>query len=274
MKWHEIWSDDWDTDPSDETLIITSSSDYPFSVVERSNEYDYTAVNREEGYYYQPHYRIPLREFGAIIQGQHYDININTITPVQADGIYLKITTIRRSGVNKGDIIYLFDDVNDKIYEFVVTYVENRVSFYVMPHVKSGNPWQYFKNESGMNWLDVCNLSVRYIDTENPNNDRDAQLFFRRKNEDIPSYAEKVGKNKYLWRNVLRVGDMDIQELPEYAYANDAFYVTKEINFFLKRQDPQGWNGLYCKDGFPNDIPGNIKSESNYIYKEEREIIC
>lgn len=274
LKWHEIWSDDWDADPSDDTLIITSSSDYPFSVVERSNEYDYTAVNREEGYYYQPHYRIPLREFGAIIQGQHYDININTITPVQADGIYLKITTIRRSGVNKGDIIYLFDDVNDKIYEFVVTYVENRVSFYVMPHVKSGNSWQYFKNESGMNWLDVCNLSVRYIDTENPNNDRDAQLFFRRKNEDIPSYAEKVGKNKYLWRNVLRVGDMDIQELPEYAYANDAFYVTKEINFFLKRQDPQGWNGLYCKDGFPNDIPGNIKPESNYIYKEEREIIC
>ena len=67
---------------------------------------------------------------------------------------------------------------------------------------------------------------------------------------------------------------MNIKDLPEYAYANDAFYITKEINFFLRRQDPQGWNGLYCKDGFPNDIPGNIKPESNYIYKEEKEIIC
>jgi hypothetical protein len=279
FKWNEIWSDDWDANPKDETLIITKTGDdgdYPFSVIEKDRpiDIDDSATNREEGYYYQPHYRIPLREFGPIVQGQHFDININTIVPVQADAIYLKITTVRRSGVDKGDIIYLFDDKNDKIYEFVVTYVENRVSFYVIPRVKEGNPWQKFNEQSDMNWLDVCNLSVPYIDDENPDKNREAQLFFRRKNEDIPSYAEKVGKNKYLWRNVLRVGDMDTQELPEYAYANDAFYVTNEINFFLKRQDPNGWNGLYCKEGFPNDIPGNIKPESNYIYKEDKEIIC
>ena len=273
LTYHEIWSDDWDAmpdEPDNGRLIGESGS---FSILE--GEYsDEWIKNRHEGYYYQPHYRIPLREFGAIVQGQHFDININAIVPVQADAIYLKITTIRRSGVDKGDIIYLFDDKNDKVYEFVVTYVENRVSFYVIPRVKEGNPWKKFNEQSGMNWLDVCNLSVPYIDDENPNKNREAQLFFRRKNEDIPSYAEKVGKNKYLWRNVLRVGDMNTQELPEYAYANDAFYVTNEINFFLKRQDPNGWNGLYCKEGFPNDIPGNIKKESNYIYKEEKEVIC
>lgn len=273
LTYHEIWSDDWDAtpdEPDNGTLIGKSDA---FSVLEGKYS-DEWLENRHEGYYYQPHYRVPLREFGAIVQGQHFDVNINSIVPVQADGIYLKITTIRRSGVDKGDIIYLFDDKNSKIYEFIVTYVENRVSFYVIPYVKEGNPWEKFMNESGMNWLDVCNLSVPYIDNQNPDDNREAQLFFRRKNEDIPDYAEKVGKNKYLWRNVLRVGDMDVQELPEYAYANDAFYVTKEINFFLKRQDPQGWNGLYCKDGFPNDIPGNVKQESNYIYKEDKEIIC
>lgn len=273
LTYHEIWSDDWDAMPDkpDNGRLIGESGSFSVLEGEYSDEF---LENRHEGYYYQPHYRIPLREFGAIVQGQHFDININTIVPVQADAIYLKITTIRRSGVDKGDIIYLFDDKNDKVYEFVVTYVENRVSFYVIPRVKEGNPWQKFNEQSGMNWLDVCNLSVPYIDDENPNKNREAQLFFRRKNEDIPSYAEKVGKNKYLWRNVLRVGDMNTQELPEYAYANDAFYITNEINFFLKRQDPNGWNGLYCKEGFPNDIPGNIKKESNYIYKEEKEVIC
>lgn len=271
IKYHEIWSDDWDATPTNITSDDIQDGYFSVKLWEGT---DGRAMSRGEGYFYQPHYRIPLREFGEIVQGQHFDININTITPVQADGIYIRITTKRRSGVNKGDLIYLFDDKNDKIYDFVVTYVENSVSFYVTPYVKEGNPWQKFNEVSGLNWLDVCNLSVPHIDNENPNNNKEAELFFRRKNEEIPLYAEKVGKNKYLWRNVLRVGDMNIKDLPEYAYANDAFYITKEINFFLRRQDPQGWNGLYCKDGFPNDIPGNIKPESNYIYKEEKEIIC
>ena len=267
FTWNEIWSDDWDADPSNTGgHFITGDGDFPFSVTEETLD-DYTVTQRHEGYFYQPHYRIPLREFGAIIQGQHYDVNINKIEPVQADAIYLKIVTKTRSGVNKGDIIYLFDDKNNKIYDFIVTYVENKISFYVMPYVKEGNPWQIFNSKSQLNWLDICNLAV-------PNDDGEIKLYFRIKNEEIPLYAEKVGKNKYLWREVLKPGNMDIKNLPEYAYSNNAFYISNEINFFLKRQDPQGWNNLYYEDGFPNDIPGNIKKESNYIYKEEKEVIC
>lgn len=77
-----------------------------------------------------------------------------------------------------------------------------------------------------------------------------------------------------MWRDVLKPGDKDIVNLPEYAYANDSFYITNEINFFLKRQDPQGMNNLYCDDGFPNDISGNIKKESNYFYRKENEVVC
>ena len=269
FRWNEIWSDDWDAKPSNEDHVITDKTDkgdFPFSVTEETLDDD-TVTQRHEGYFYQPHYRIPLREFGAIIQDQHYDVNINKIEPVQADAIYLKIVTKTRSGVNKGDIIYLFDDKNNKVYDFIVTYVENKVSFYVMPYVKEGNPWQIFNSKSQLNWLDICNLAV-------PDDNGEIKLYFRIKNEEIPPYAEKVGKNKYLWREVLKPGNMDIQNLPEYAYSNNAFYISNEINFFLKRQDPQGWNNLYYENGFPNDIRGNIKKESNYIYKEEKEIIC
>lgn len=263
LQWHEIWSDDWDADPDDTSRVITPTSDFPFSVVEDEIATDTTPTNRPEGYYYQPHYRVPMREFGAIIQGRHLDIPIKSIIPIQADGIYLKITALRSSNVSVGDIVYLFDDENNKKYDFVVTYLENRISFYVSPR----SNWADFNSESSMNWLDVANLAK-------PDENGKSKLCFRRKNEEIPSYAINVGKNKYLWRNVLKPGNMDIQNLPEYAYANDAFYITEEVNFYLRRQDPQGWNGLYCKDGFPNDIYGNIRPESNYIYKEEREIIC
>lgn len=267
ITYHDIWSDDWDYTP---TNISSDDIQDGFFSVKTYTGNDDQATWRPEGYYYQPHYRVPVREFGAIIQAQHYDVNVKSVTPVQADGIYLKITCLRSSNVSVGDTIYLFDDENNNRYEFVVTYLENRISFYISPKTsgKTGeNVWAKFKTESGMNWLDVANLTT-------PDENGDAKLCFRRKNEDIPNYAVKVCNNKYLWRNVLKPGDMNIQNLPEYAYSNDAFYITSEINFFLRRQDPQGWNGLYCKDGFPNDIYGNIQSESNYFYKEESEVIC
>lgn len=274
ITYHEIWSDDWDAKPKLSNNVTLDNPNPYFSIITLYGNIEDRAKNRPEGYYYQPHYRIPLREFSAVIQGQHYDINIKSIEPVQADGMYIKIKTIRKTSINRGDVIYLFDNKGNKLYDFVVTYIENPITFYVLPNVKDGNPWSKFSVSTHMNWLDVCNLAVPYKDEENPDNNRDRLLFFRKKNEEIPPYAVQVGKNKYLWRNVLNVGDDDIQELPEYAYANNAFYITKEINFFLKRQDPNNWNGLYCKESFPNDIPGNIMKESNYIYKEEKEVIC
>lgn len=273
LHWHEIWADDWDAVPdSDNDInfiypVDGIFGDQSFAVIEDFNQDDFYPTYRPEGYYYQPHYRVQLREFGSIEQDGHFDISINTISPVQADAIYLRIASVRRSGVSKGDIVLLCDDKNSKVYEFIVTYVENSVSFYVLPYTKGNNPWYDFRQKSGMNWLDICNLCVPDINGE-------IKLNFRVKNPDIPSYAVKVGKNKYLWRGVLKPGNSETNELPEYAYSNNAFYITKEVNFFLKRQDPHGWNDLYCKNGFPNDISGKVSPESKYSYKEESEAIC
>lgn len=271
ITYHEIWSDDWDAVPNDPTDggKIIYKEDY-FSIVEKKGN-DGQATWRPEGYYYQPHYKFAIREFGNLIQSNHYDIMIKKIEPIQINGIFLKIDCKRNNNVSIGDIIYLFDDENNTRYEFVVSYLSNKTSFCVTPKINPSNgdrnPWKIFHDESGLNWLEVVNLVT-------PDENGKSKLCFRRNNPDIPSYAVRVGKNKYLWRNVLKSGDMGAQNLTEYAYSNDAFYITNEINFFLRRQDPQGINGLYCKYAFPNDIYGNIQKESNYVYKEESEIIC
>lgn len=263
LTYHEIWSDDWDAfplNPSDGKLLTNGNG--PFSVIEKTVADNYT-TDRPEGYYYQPHYMIQVKELGQNEQGQHYPLPIKEISVSRLNGLYIKIVTTRSVNVNKGDIIGLFDG-NGKIYKFVISYKENRTTYLLSPYYPYSNKksWETFFNESGMNWLDVVNLSLKN------------ELIFRKINENIPSYATQVGQNKYIWRKVLSVGDMDAAELPEYDYANNAFYITKEINFFLKRQDPKGWNHLYCSDGFPNDISGKNMTVSNYEYMKETQSIC
>ena len=50
--------------------------------------------------------------------------------------------------------------------------------------------------------------------------------------------------------------------------------VMQQINFFLKRQDPFGYNGLYTSESSPNDIFGNVKEENIYEYKDETNVVC
>ena len=58
---------------------------------------------------------------------------------------------------------------------------------------------------------------------------------------------------------------------------NESFYINKDINFYLKRQDTNGGSGLYSgaiEDSFPQDIIGNNLEMSNVEYKEESEMSC
>lgn len=102
------------------------------------------------------------------------------------------------------------------------------------------------------------------------------KYIIRLRNIDIPQYAYEVGGNSniFIWRDILSVGDKDANELIEYPFANGHFYVNKDINFFLKRQDPFGYNGLYSSKLSPNDVFGNVKKENIYEYKDETNIVC
>lgn len=61
-----------------------------------------------------------------------------------------------------------------------------------------------------------------------------------------PNYAKLCeGAKKFVWRNILPpsnwVQDNDLYDMP---FANGRFYIEKNVNFFLKRQDPDGKYGL------------------------------
>ena len=96
-----------------------------------------------------------------------------------------------------------------------------------------------------------------------------------RKNTDIPSYATRIKRhNTFLWREILKGSNKDATSIPDYVFANGCFYINKGINFYLRRQDPEGKNGLYQSEISPNDVYGKIIKNSNYEYKDEEHILC
>ena len=250
FTFHEMEGDD-------NTYVVKTDSgeidkDSRFStgfVIETWTEEQYP---RSEGYYYQPHYRIPMYEYGSIIQGSHFDIPVNKAQPVQQGGLYIAITSKVKHDCAQGNIIYICDDLSGTTYKSKVVYVKSKLTFYM-------------KTVDGFNWADMCQMI------------KDGRLQIRRNNRDIPFYAVKVGANTYLWREILKPGNDKVQDLEEYIFSNKSFYVNKNINFYLRRQDPNGLYGLLANDAdyVVPDLEGTkLDNSVADTYVEEDEAEC
>lgn len=283
----EITSDDYskiDTPATFETSYTNGSN---YQTKQGSAVSDNPCI-RPEGYYYQPHYEIKLRDLSDVQQASHVDLKIKSVKPIQYDNILLRVVTTLSHNLSVGNKVYLCDDMNDVWFVFDVVNVENRTTFSIFPSdgwdglkTKSSTPTskdvdiinlmrdlteRAVKYDTPLTWFNICNMLL--------SEEKNTKLALRRVNINIPSYAQYVGGNRFVWRNIIRAGEMGSDNIPEYPYTNDAFYINKEINFFLKRQDPHGYFGLYARNNYPNDISGENKKESNYIYKDESEVTC
>lgn len=261
----DIITDDYDIpDTSQDTgfnveIYNYTSKDCTYKTNDGSELYSF---QKPEGYYYKPHYNIPIKSFGSLKQSHHEEILIQSAIPIQSNGIFIKITTKMRSNCKSGDIIFVCDDENGIWYKTEVVYVINRLSFYINHQlINTSNNKPINKS-----WLNTCELI---------NNGR---YSIRRMNVEIPNYAFRIGNNQFLWRNIINIGEVS-STLPEYLFTNNTFYINKKVDFFLKRQDPHKNNsvGLYTgniANSFPQDVAGISTIASNYEYKEESEMKC
>ena len=269
--------------------IITDDYDLGGFVCD-ANELDVANIIRKEGYYYKAHYPVKVREFGAMRQGSHKEITVASCKPKQANGMFIEVVSTLRSGVTSGSIVYLYDTENNnkKVAELTVNSVQSSVRFLLNTmkredtnyisifDIVQGLLYSQRNVQKGEKWINANGLEEIAEEDMQVNDYSQPRYIMRLKNIDIPHYAYEVGENSniFLWRDVLNVGNKDTVELIEYPFANGHFYINKEINFFLKRQDPFGYNGLYSSNLSPNDIFGNVKEENIYEYKDETNVVC
>lgn len=252
-----------------------------------ANELNDKPTYRPEGYHYKAHYPIKVREFGSLHQASNKVIKISSCRPKQANGMFIEVVSVLRSGVNSGDIVYLCDENEEMMLPLTVNSVQSNTRFLLNPMIPgSENYISIFEIVQGLlysertinkgeSWTDEHgHENIAQNDNETVKDYGKPIYTLKIKNNDIPSYAHKIATNMYLWRDILNVGNKDAVELTEYPFANGHFYINKNINFFLKRQDPFGYNGLFDINKIPNDVYGNVKKQSNYEYKDEKNRVC
>lgn len=239
FKYDEITSDDYDRDG------------FKLETAELKN-----ATIRKEGYYYKAHYPIYLRDVGRMIQASNQRLLIKKASVIQAGGLKMIVTTKNRSGAIAGDELILKSE-NYTAY-LIVDNVLSQTTF-IMSFQKTNN------ESANIPKPNINNIVLGL-------NGGTYKLLF--KNTSIPSYAVEVSDNLFVWREVLNSGDVNSKNIKEYPFANNHFYINEGINFFLKRQDPYGYNGLLNKDLFPCDIYNRPPKTPIYTYKDDSNAIC
>lgn len=233
-----------------------TSDDYDSSIftVKENNIYQYDGISvnqRPEGYFYKPHYKIQLKEISNTINQDSIEtINPKRITKIEEER-EVAITCYTNHNLNSYSKLEIVNKINNNSDFVIVNSTTNSKTFLITV------PSSYEVEE--------------FIDLIFNNN-----IIILKLNDNIPDYATSIddGSYRYLWRNVQSVGDINNVELEEYPFTNDCFYIHKQINLFLRRQDPENKVGLYTNN-FPNDIYGNIDTEKdNYYYSNESESIC
>ena len=247
IKYHELLYDDYDPDRD-------VQPERGFFV----EDYEYVdAVKRREGYYYNPHTRIQLKRFSnEVKQGTHKRIIVKKATPLQAKSMLIKITTRTAHSLGVGQQLYIIN--NGIWWHTVVSDVIDMFTFTINPIPK---------NETELNG----NVYVDWIKVCNGLNDGTYQL--HKVNKDIPSYAKMLNNNLFVWRNIEGPADFTENDELHFPMSNNALYVDVLIDLILRRQDPEGRNGLLYNGSCP-DVVGRIQKESNYEYVPEIENQC
>lgn len=238
FAYDEITSDDYD-----------ASEAYTIEVREKSG------VNRKnEGYYYCPHYEIPIRSLGKMQSVFPDFLSIRSVMNTEEGA---RIVTLQRHFLSVGDKAMLYDSENDRYYHCVAV-------------SGSGDSDRVFTckiyDESG-NEAFIDNL---YGSSANIG---DFKLF-KMDNLDIPSYASilRDGSCRLIWRDVINNGMGEgVTPVEEYPFTNGALYVNKRVDLYMRRQDPYALYGLYSEDDLIGESV-DYEDEDNYV--EEDDIEC
>ena len=226
--------------------------------VSKAGKCNYWANIAPEGYYYRPHYPIVIKEFDTVVNtGYHTQINF----------------TYDESSANT--------IVTDTNY-----YLETNKELFMF-HKDAKNKHKYIVRigeVSGDNFTTVELILPNLEDTDLNN-----YILFKPNilkpegaydfSELAPEFIEKSGK--YLWRDVLPSSKIQRDsEIYDAIFTNGAIYIHKNINFYLKRQDPYGEYGLHptyvknltdCMMPWELEFDGNDKDISDGDYFEPGE---
>lgn len=228
--------------------------DYDYESFKGKDERIINCNNKKEGYYYNPHYEIPIKTFGELNSIMPDFLTLTKINPYNDS---VRFTVLENHNLSVGDKTILYDNKSNKYYhcKTITGFATDYKSYICKMYDDNDNivfPINIFTSDKTVNDFKI----------------------FKIDNLDVPTYARvlKDGTCRIIWRNIINNGfDTNNDSVEKYPFTNGAFYVNKIVNLYLRRQDPYGIWGLYSnQDVYGADI--NIEEEDNYV--KDNEIVC
>ena len=215
-----------------------------------STQITYNSLPRREGYYYQTHYKIPVKTISSKLSEQLP--LFHTILDITKDGDYFKIYTDDENGFTINEKPILYDKDENKVYVCLITEIITSKKFVCKILDEEGKK----VNLTGIEDISRYNLLS--------------------KDGTIPSYAKiiKDGSCRYLWREVLQNGFDDNSNVEVYPFTNGALYINRNINFYLRRQNPSdepqetielSENNAYISYEDKGEVISKVETEDNYV---------
>lgn len=234
IYYDEITQDDYDNLPNSKFIVT-------------KNEIE-GVCQRKEGYLYNPHFKIQIKTFSD------------------------ELTTQK-------PYYFSIKDVNDELNEFYTLekHYMDKYDKFVLRILNNNNKTSKYFNCEVTDVLNSRKFKFKFLDDKG-NLSKDDILNFGKiikPSEDVPDYAvlSTDGSCYYMWREVLQNGFDDENKVEVYPFTNGALYINKQINLFVRRQDPNGYGGLHSIS-YPYDKSSNILSttvENNYYQEEDIE---
>lgn len=254
VKYDEIVRDDFDQNGF-MVSAFTYSSAGTSSRIGRANSTEPPVCQRPEGYFYKAHNKIQIHTFGDV--QYDYSILIDNIDSKEINNTtnecIVKTNKIYYPSI--GCKMYAIDKTTKKVVAGEIISIEN-----------------------------LYNFIIKFEDKV----DKNGAFILRKQNFSIPNYAKQTldGTGRFMWRDIVYNGFGDDNEV--YPFTNDALYIEKYINLYLKRQDPNGelknlYQGTISNNGkslnnenlyFTNPSGNRIPNNSINEYVKSINIVC
>lgn len=228
----------------------TWGTSYGFSI--SNNTIDTSPTACYEGYYYKPHYQIPIRALSADIS--EYQPKLYKLSELISGDTFTAKTT-EANFIDTSDKVFLYSVADKKVTQCTV---KNVLSTNVLSFV----PDDFSIVSGGIDGTNINTDNYRIYSSPGI----------------VPSYAQIAddGTGTIRWREIYQNGFEDTSEaIEEYPFTNNRLYVHKKINIFVRRQDPFGDFGLVDEtsanyiEGYSSQYKTNSENGNSTVATED-----
>ena len=214
------------------------------------------------GYYYQPHHKIRIRTHALDLSSKNAE-KFRVIEIIKSGTTQFTYDTISYSGYSCTLSIENIENLTLNMP--LLLYFQHVSPDIEQDYMFNGRLYNRYNDTLYAFMLDDKSFKTQIEMCISGFKNKTYKAFILKRPSDIPSQAIilKDRSFSYIWRDIIPNGFDADSSIEEYPFANNAFYIERNINLYLRRQ-----REVYYEDSENNEV---VNRDGEYCYIPETE---